>query len=254
MTTSYCDFKWCQKRSSYDYEIDGIVFKLDNLEQRERLGSTAHHPRWALAWKFPPEEATSVLLDVRWQTGRTGAVTPVARIAPQSVGGVTVEHTTLHNVGEVERLDIKIGDRVLIVRRGDVIPKIEAGLGPASSSDLEHRVHADGTPFLENLPMTTPIDVPTICPACDATLTSDGAFIRCTNMMCDARTSRAILYWCRSLEIGTTSPKRRFRLVRTSQSPPFNSSRASRSWPVVANSGRSTCCTLDPISIPHISP
>ena len=193
--------EWSQKRSSYDYEIDGIVFKLDNLEQRERLGSTAHHPRWALAWKFPPEEATSVLLDVTWQTGRTGAVTPVARIAPQSVGGVTVEHTTLHNVGEVERLDIKIGDRVLIVRRGDVIPKIEAGLGPASSSDLEHRVHADGTPFLEALPMATPIDVPTICPACDATLTSDGAFIRCTNMMCDARTSRAILYWCRSLEM-----------------------------------------------------
>lgn len=193
--------EWSQKRSNYDYEIDGIVFKLDSLEQRERLGSTAHHPRWALAWKFPPEEATSVLLDVTWQTGRTGAVTPVARIAPQSVGGVTVEHTTLHNVGEVERLNIKIGDRVLIVRRGDVIPKIEAGLGTASPNDLKHRAHADGTPFLEALPMATQIEVPTICPACDATLTSDGAFIRCTNMMCDARTSRAILYWCRSLEM-----------------------------------------------------
>ena len=75
--------KWSKKRSSYEYEIDGIVFKLDSLNQRERLGSTAHHPRWALAWKFPSQEAESVLLDVDWQTGRTGTVTPVARIAPQ---------------------------------------------------------------------------------------------------------------------------------------------------------------------------
>ena len=100
---------WTQKRSDYAYEIDGVVFKLDNLVQRERLGMTAHHPRWALAWKFPPEEAYSVLLDVEWQTGRTGNITPVARIAPQRVGGVTVENTTLHNVGEVERLGINIG-------------------------------------------------------------------------------------------------------------------------------------------------
>ena len=79
--------EWSKKRSKFEYEIDGIVFKLDNLQQRENLGMTAHHPRWALAWKFPPEEATSVLLSVDWQTGRTGNVTPVARIAPQSVGG-----------------------------------------------------------------------------------------------------------------------------------------------------------------------
>ena len=72
--------RWSAKRSSYEFEIDGIVFKLDNLEQRENLGMTAHHPRWALAWKFPSQEATSVLLDVDWQTGRTGAVTPVARL------------------------------------------------------------------------------------------------------------------------------------------------------------------------------
>lgn len=193
--------QWSEKRSSYTFEIDGIVFKLDDLQQRERLGSTAHHPRWALAWKFPPEEATSVLLDVDWQTGRTGAVTPVARIAPQTVGGVTVENTTLHNVGEVVRLNLNLGDKVLIVRRGDVIPKIESGLGPASQSDLEGRFHADGTAFEGTLPSEKTIHIPSQCPACNGDLEVEGAFIRCSDLMCDARTSRTILYWCRSLEM-----------------------------------------------------
>ena len=193
--------QWSDKRSSYEFEIDGIVFKLDDLQQRERLGSTAHHPRWALAWKFPPEEATSVLLDVDWQTGRTGAVTPVARIAPQTVGGVTVENTTLHNVGEVERLNLNLGDKVLIVRRGDVIPKIESGLGPAGQSDLEGRFHADGTAFEGKIPSEKTIHIPSQCPACNGDLEVEGAFLRCSDLMCDARTSRTILYWCRSLEM-----------------------------------------------------
>jgi len=193
--------QWSENRSSYEFEIDGIVFKLDDLQQRERLGSTAHHPRWALAWKFPPEEATSVLLGVDWQTGRTGAVTPVARIAPQTVGGVTVENTTLHNVGEVERLNLNLGDKVLIVRRGDVIPKIESGLGPAIQSDLKGRFHADGTAFEGVLPLEKTISIPSQCPACNGVLEVEGAFLRCSDLMCEARTSRTILYWCRSLEM-----------------------------------------------------
>ena len=123
--------RWTQARATASWELDGVVFKLDNLAKRDLLGQTAHHPRWALAWKFPPEEATTVLLDIDWQTGRTGAVTPVSRVAPVVVSGVTVENTTLHNVGEVERLGISIGDKVRIVRRGDVIPKIIESLGPA---------------------------------------------------------------------------------------------------------------------------
>ena len=193
--------EWSKKRSEFEYEIDGIVFKLDNLQQRENLGMTAHHPRWALAWKFPPEEATSVLLSVDWQTGRTGNVTPVARIAPQSVGGVTVENTTLHNPGEIARLGVKIGDKILIVRRGDVIPKIEQSLGRAKQEDLELRSHADGTNFLYQLPPEQEIEIPTICPSCDYSLVSEGAFLKCYNMLCDARTSRSILYWCRALEM-----------------------------------------------------
>ena len=162
---------------------------------------TAHHPRWALAWKFPPEEAVSVLLAVDWQTGRTGAVTPVARIAPQVVAGVTVENTTLHNAGEVERLNLRLGDKVRIVRRGDVIPKIEAGLGRADEQDLKGRVHADGRVFEGSLPASAPIPSPSDCPSCGATLRLDGAFLRCDDLMCDARTSRAVLYWCRALEM-----------------------------------------------------
>jgi len=192
--------EWSSKRSSYEFEIDGIVFKLDDLNHRERLGETAHHPRWALAWKFPPEVATSVLLAVDWQTGRTGNVTPVGRIAPQMVGGVTVENVTLHNPGELERLRISIGDKVRIVRRGDVIPKIEASLGKAELSDLENRFHADGTPFVCDFP-DTEITIPDSCPSCSGEVEIEGAFLKCTDMMCSARTSRAIIYWCRALEM-----------------------------------------------------
>ena len=198
---------WSGKRSGYAFEIDGVVFKLDNLAQREQLGMTAHHPRWALAWKFPPEEAHSVLLDVEWQTGRTGNITPVARIAPQRVGGVTVENTTLHNVGEVERLGINIGDRVLIVRRGDVIPKIEQALGPATQDDLKGRFHADGEAFTGVLPATSAISTPTACPACQGSVEVEGAFLKCMNLFCEARTSRSVLYWCRALELDGVGEK-----------------------------------------------
>ena len=192
--------EWSKYRSSYEYEIDGVVFKLDDLAQRENLGMTAHHPRWALAWKFPSQEACSVLLGVDWQTGRTGAITPVARIAPQMVGGVTVENVTLHNVGEVERLGIRIGDKVTITRRGDVIPKIIENLGSASSHDLEGRLHADGTEFSGDL-IHAEITIPNDCPACGRQISKEGAFLRCTALECDARTARALTYWCRTLEM-----------------------------------------------------
>ncbi len=192
---------WSEKRESYAFEIDGLVFKVDDLEKRDLLGMTAHHPRWALAWKFPPEEATSVLLSVDWQTGRTGTITPVARIAPQRVGGVTVENTTLHNLGEVERLGIQVGDKVRIVRRGDVIPKIEATLGPATQQDVEGRVHADGEPFKGALPQRRPISPPDACPACDGPIEVEGAFLRCPDVHCRARLGRSVLYYCRALEM-----------------------------------------------------
>ena len=191
--------EWLESRDSADWEIDGVVIKLDRLDKRDLLGETAHHPRWALAWKFPAEEAVTVLMDVFWQTGRTGNVTPVSRVAPVVVSGVTVENTTLHNKGEVERLGIMIGDKVRVVRRGDVIPKITEVLGPAHDSDLIDRSHSDGTPFSESLPSRSEIPVPERCPRCSTDLIIDGAFIRCTNIDCPSRLERGILYWCRKL-------------------------------------------------------
>ena len=193
--------RWSEQRASLPWQIDGIVLKLDSLAKRDLLGTTAHHPRWALAWKFPPEEATTVLMGIDWQTGRTGAVTPVARVAPVVVSGVTVENTTLHNLGEVERLGIKVGDKVRIVRRGDVIPKIVEVLGRATAADLSGRSRADGEAYDEALPEHAAPIAPSECDDCGTRLRLDGAFLRCTNLDCPARRVRALLYWCRSLEM-----------------------------------------------------
>ena len=198
---------WTEKRDRIEWEIDGVVIKLDLLSKRKSLGMTAHHPRWALAWKFPPEEANTVLMDVDWQVGRTGTVTPVARVAPVTVSGVTVENVTLHNPGEVDRLKIAIGDKVKLVRRGDVIPKIVEVIGKATIGDIEGRIHSDGKQFNENLPKHSPITIPTICPRCNTGLIQDGAFIRCTNMNCPSRMERTILYWARSLELDGVGEK-----------------------------------------------
>ncbi len=198
--SSITDF-WTRKRDSIEWEIDGVVIKLDLISKREFLGMTAHHPRWALAWKFPPEEANTILMGVDWQVGRTGTITPVARVAPVTVSGVTVENVTLHNPGEVNRLQIAIGDKVKIVRRGDVIPKIVEVIGKATKSDIEGRIHSDGSRFNEDLPTYSKIIIPTLCPRCDTHLIKEGAFIRCTNLNCPSRIERTILYWARSLEM-----------------------------------------------------
>ena len=192
---------WTNKRKDAAWEIDGVVIKLDLLSKRELLGMTAHHPRWALAWKFPPEEAITVLMSVDWQVGRTGTITPVARVAPVTVSGVTVENVTLHNLGEVNRLEISIGDKVRIVRRGDVIPKIIEVIGRAKISDIRDRTHSDGSIFEDNLPIYSSIIIPSLCPRCSTQLIEDGAFIRCNNLTCPSRLERTILYWCRSLEM-----------------------------------------------------
>ena len=116
--------EWETKRESLDYEIDGIVIKVNDTRLWQELGTTAKSPRWAVAYKYPARQATTRVMDIRAQVGRTGTLTPVADLEPVDVGGVTVSHATLHNMDEIERLGVKIGDTVLIQRAGEVIPQV----------------------------------------------------------------------------------------------------------------------------------
>jgi DNA ligase (NAD+) len=126
---AFCE-RWQRDRHTIDYEIDGVVVKVDSIAQQEELGATSHAPRWAIAYKFPPEERTTLLNDIDVHTGRTGIVTPFAVLEPVYVGGVTVGTATLHNEDEVKRKDVRVKDTVIVRRAGDVIPEV---VGPVLS-------------------------------------------------------------------------------------------------------------------------
>ena len=167
-------------RDQLDYEIDGIVYKVSDLVLQERLGFVAKAPRWAIARKFPAQEEMTQLLDVEFQVGRTGAVTPVARLEPVFVGGVTVSNATLHNGDEIERLGVCIGDTVIVRRAGDVIPQIV-------------KVVLDKRPA-----NAIPIVFPERCPVCQSSVirAETEAVARCTGgLFCAAQTKEAIVHF-----------------------------------------------------------
>jgi len=167
-----------ENRDSLDYEIDGIVIKLDDLEDREALGNTSRHPRWALAYKFEPRKEVTRIERIAVQVGRTGVLTPVALLLPVEVGGVTVSRATLHNREELERKDIREGDLVRVQRAGDVIPQVVERLEE---------------PGRERRP---PYRMPEVCPACASPVEAQGPFTRCTNHFgCPAQLRGALVHF-----------------------------------------------------------
>ncbi|MFD3300127.1 NAD-dependent DNA ligase LigA [Aquipseudomonas alcaligenes] len=181
-----------ERRMALPYDIDGVVFKVNNIEDQQQLGFRARTPHWALAHKFPAQEELTELLDVEFQVGRTGAVTPVARLKPVKVAGVTVSNATLHNMDEVARLGLMIGDTVIIRRAGDVIPQVMQVVAERRPVDAR------------------PVHVPEQCPVCGSAVertqlvkrskgretTSEGSVYRCVGRLsCAAQLKQAIIHF-----------------------------------------------------------
>ena len=170
--------EWGDKRQALEFDTDGVVIKVDDLALREKLGTTAKFPRWATAFKFPAQQATTTLLDIKTNVGRTGAVTPYAVLDPVKLAGSTIGMATLHNAEDVARKDLRPGDRVLIEKGGDVIPKVVKAILP----------HPDG------VPRSDPWQMPTTCPECGSALHRDEEEVvwRCENLSCPARLRRSM--------------------------------------------------------------
>ncbi len=185
--------RWQHIRHSLPYPIDGIVIKINRFEQQARLGSTAKSPRWAIAYKYEVEYAVSTVEAVDAQVGRTGVITPVARLSPVQLGGTTVKNATLHNYEEIERLDVRVGDRVRVEKGGEIIPKIV-------SVYYQHR------------PSTaSKFEPPSSCPSCGSRLAriEEEVALRCLNASCPAKIFGALKHFVSrdAMDVGALGPK-----------------------------------------------
>ncbi len=165
-----------QKRDAIPMMMDGLVIKIDDISFQEELGYTVKYPKWMCAYKFPAVEKSTIIKSITLQVGRSGVVTPVAEVEAVEIDGATVERATLHNFDEIERKDIRIGDRVIIIRSGDVIPKI---------IKVQEQFR-DGSQIK--------VDRPLFCPECDKELLDEGSLIKCQNLECPARVVSSIRY------------------------------------------------------------
>lgn len=171
---------WEERRFTLDYQTDGVVVKLDDRRLWGRLGATAHSPRWAIAFKYPPEEAETVVEDIQFDVGRTGAVTPVACLRPVHLAGTTVKRASLHNADQIRRLDVRIGDAVVVRKAGEIIPEVVAVLADRRKSEL------------------APFQYPASCPVCGEGLSRQGDEVvwRCPNTYgCPAQRQRRLEHW-----------------------------------------------------------
>jgi len=166
-----------EKRDSLEYEIDGVVIKVNSLELQERLGTVARSPRWAVAYKFEPRQATTRILKIEAHVGRTGILTPVAVMEPVNVGGVTVSRSTLHNQDEIDRKDIRVGDTVLIQRAGDVIPEVVKVITSKRTGKEK------------------PYHLPDKCPVCGSDVMKEDVYYRCTGINCPAQLKERIRHF-----------------------------------------------------------
>lgn len=175
---AFCE-RSLERRNALPYEIDGVVVKVNSFAQQEAMGYTARAPRWAIAFKFPPEEKTTLLRDITVQVGRTGKLTPVAELDPVRVAGSTVARATLHNEDEVRRKDVRVGDTIIVRKAGDVIPEI---LGPVLSLRP-----ADAQPW----------EMPRVCPSCQSPVVREEGEVdyRCISIDCPAQASERLIHW-----------------------------------------------------------
>ncbi len=173
---SYCN-SWESRRGELDYQVDGMVIKVNSLELHDKLGSTSKAPRWVISYKYHPEEATTKIDTITVQVGKTGTLTPVAELSPVPLSGTTVSRASLHNFDEIERKDIRVGDYVVVRKAGEIIPQVVKVMKEKRTGNEKR------------------FDVPERCPACEGDVIKEEVYLKCYNPQCTAQVKRKIVYF-----------------------------------------------------------